>query len=143
MASVPAERVGMAAGAVSTSRQLGNALGIAVLGAVFHGKVLSALRASGSAVEDHKAAADALTGGRAAALIARAAPEHQAAVSQLVHEVFATGLRQTFLVAGVLGLVGGAIVLLLVRRPPARAWADGRGEPREARPSVKATARER
>ncbi|MDH6111274.1 EmrB/QacA subfamily drug resistance transporter [Kitasatospora sp. MAP12-15] len=144
MASVPTERGGMAAGAANTSRQLGNALGIAVLGAVFQDKVLAALRASAGALSDPKATADALTGGRAAAVIARTAPEHRAAVSQLVHEVFAAGLRQTFLVAGVMGLVGGAIVLLLVRRPPAPAWAGdaGKGGPQEARPSVKPQAQE-
>ncbi|WP_329570645.1 MFS transporter [Kitasatospora sp. NBC_01266] len=141
MASVPTERGGMAAGAVSTSRQLGNALGIAVLGAVFQDKVLAALRASAGAVRDPKATADALTGGRAAAVIARTAPEHRAAVSQLVHEVFAAGLRQIFLVAGAMGLVGGAIVLLLVRRPPAPAPAGqgggaGTSGPQEACPSV-------
>ena len=37
MAAVPAPRAGMAAGAVSTFRQLGYAFGIAVLGEVFRG----------------------------------------------------------------------------------------------------------
>ena len=37
MAAVPGPRAGMAAGAVNTFRQLGFALGIAVLGAVFRG----------------------------------------------------------------------------------------------------------
>ncbi|MFF7632999.1 MFS transporter [Kitasatospora sp. NPDC008050] len=144
MASVPAERSGMAAGAANTSRQLGNALGIAVLGAVFQDKVLSALRASAGAVSDPRATADALIGGRAATVIARTAPEHRVAVSQLVHEVFAAGLRQTFLVAGAMGLVGGAIVLLLVRRPPApaRAGGAGKGAPQEARPSVEPVTQE-
>ncbi|WP_051966975.1 MFS transporter [Kitasatospora mediocidica] len=136
MAAVPVERGGMAAGAVNTARQLGNALGIAVLGAVFQDKVLAELRASAGALTDPKTTADALTGGRAAAVIARTAPEHRAAVSQLVHEVFAAGLRQTFLVAGAMGLVGGVIVLLLVRRSATPAGAP-KGGPGQARPSVK------
>jgi hypothetical protein len=37
MAAVPRPRVGMAAGAVNTFRQFGYAVGVAVLGAVFHG----------------------------------------------------------------------------------------------------------
>ncbi|MDH6135408.1 EmrB/QacA subfamily drug resistance transporter [Kitasatospora sp. MAA4] len=136
MAAVPAERGGMAAGAVNTARQLGNALGIAVLGAVFQDKVLAALRASATALADPRTTADALTGGRAAAVIARTAPGQRAAVSQLVHEVFAAGLRQTFLVAGAMGLLGGVVVLLLVRRPAAPAGVP-KGGPRQARPSQK------
>ncbi|GGT25739.1 MFS transporter [Nonomuraea spiralis] len=43
MASVPPERVGMAAGAVSTFRQLGFAVSVAVLGTVFRAKLQDAL----------------------------------------------------------------------------------------------------
>jgi MFS family permease len=38
MAAVPAQRGGMAAGALNTARQLGFAIGVAVLGAVFAGR---------------------------------------------------------------------------------------------------------
>ena len=64
MAAVPQARAGMAGGALNTARQLGNALGIAVLGAVFQAGVLDSLRSS-PAVADPQQTADALTGGAA------------------------------------------------------------------------------
>ncbi|GAA2139804.1 MFS transporter [Kitasatospora kazusensis] len=120
MAAVPQTRAGMAGGALNTSRQLGNALGIAVLGAVFKAGLLDSLR-SGHAVPDPQHTADALGSGRAGAVIAQApALEHP------VHAAFASGLQDTFLVSGALGLIGGLAVLALVRRPAAPA---GHGTP--------------
>ncbi|GIJ44293.1 MFS transporter [Virgisporangium aliadipatigenens] len=78
MASVPAERGGMAAGALNTFRQLGYALGVAVLGLVFR-----------DGVEGHPA------GGPRAA--------------------YATALDHAYLVAAGFGVVGGLLVLALVR----------------------------
>ncbi|MFC8451647.1 MFS transporter [Kitasatospora sp. NPDC057223] len=130
MAAVPQARAGMAGGALNTARQLGNALGIAVLGAVFQAGVLDSLRSS-SAVADPQQTADALTGGAAGAVIARA-PE----AAHVVHQAFASGLRDTFLVSGVLGLLGGLAVLLLVRPAAAPAAAEAgapAGVPAQAR----------
>ncbi|GJF28930.1 MFS transporter [Kitasatospora sp. NE20-6] len=56
LAAVPRERAGMASGAVSTGRQLGYALGIAVLGSVFQ----AGLRHAGAGPDRHAAFADAL-----------------------------------------------------------------------------------
>ncbi|MEV4440364.1 DHA2 family efflux MFS transporter permease subunit [Streptomyces sp. NPDC049577] len=109
MACVAPERAGMASGAVNTARQLGNALGIALLGVVFHAGLADALH--GPAVPDPAAAADALAGGQAATVLAAAG----AAGRQLAQEAFATGLRETFLVSGTLGLLGGLVALLFVR----------------------------
>ncbi|MEU8548399.1 MFS transporter [Streptomyces roseoverticillatus] len=118
MASVAPERGGMASGAVNTARQLGNALGIAVLGVVFHAGLAGALRDHGAgAVADPSATADALAGGQAGAVVAHAAPARRELLGQLVHEAFAAGLRQTFLVSGTLGILGGLVALALVRRP--------------------------
>ncbi len=122
MAAVPQARAGMAGGALNTARQLGNALGIAVLGAVFQAGVLDSLRSS-PAVADPQQTADALTGGAAGAVIARA-PE----AVHVVHEAFASGLRDTFLVSGVLGLLGGLAVLVLVRPAAAPAAVVGGAE---------------
>ena len=69
---------------------------------------------------DPQGTADALTGGGAAGVIARA-PQS----AHLVHAAFADGLRDTFLVSGVLGLLGGVAVLLLVRTPAAPAAPAG------------------
>ncbi|MBC3844367.1 MFS transporter [Streptacidiphilus sp. 4-A2] len=120
MASVPRERAGMASGAVNTGRQLGYALGI-VLGTVFARRITSVVTGSGK-VPDPQAAASALSGGRAGAVLAQAPADHRAAAEQLVHTAFAAGLDRVYLVAGIIGLVAGAMVLLLVRRssaPPA------------------------
>jgi predicted MFS family arabinose efflux permease len=70
MAAVPHERGGMASGALNTFRQLGMALGIAVLGTVVRG-----------------------------------------------HGDFIGGLNVALIVAGVAGLVGGAVVLPLFQSP--------------------------
>ncbi|MER8185146.1 MFS transporter [Kitasatospora sp. NPDC094015] len=118
MSAVPATRAGMAGGALNTARQLGNALGIALLGAVFQAGMVHSLDRS-PAAGDPQGLADALTGGQAGAVVARAAAGTRPAVEQLVHTAFADGLRDTFLVSGAFGLVGGVVVLLMLRRPPA------------------------
>ena len=125
MAAVPSSRAGMAGGALNTARQLGNALGIAVLGAVFQAGVLGAVRADHT-VPDAQRLSDALTGGQAGAVIARTPGS-----APLVHSAFATGLQDTFLVSGVLGLLGGVAVLALVR-PAATPAGPGAGVPAQA-----------
>jgi EmrB/QacA subfamily drug resistance transporter len=72
MASVPKERGGMAAGAMTTFRQLGQTLGVAVLGVVYQSE---------------------------------------------------SGLDGVYLVAGAVGLVGGLLALLVIRRAPATSVA--------------------
>ena len=105
MASVPPARAGMAAGAVNTFRQLGYALGLALLGVVFQARL------------EHfaGAAADALSGGQARAVIASSAPGRRGAVDHVVHAAFAGALNATALVAAALGVLAGVLTLLLVR----------------------------
>ena len=107
MAAVPGARAGMAAGALSTFRQLGYALGIAVLGEVFRG---------GLAGEVGSGVAGPLSGGAARSVMARSGTE-----AHLVRQAFAHGLDETFIVAAGLGLAASLLVLALVRRAPARA----------------------
>lgn len=101
MAAVPGPRAGMAAGAVNTFRQLGFALGIAVLGDVFHGRLE---HTAGSAL------VGPLTSGQAGSVIARGTR-----MSQLVHHAYASALDVIFVVAGCFGVVGGIAVFLFVR----------------------------
>jgi len=115
LAAVPRQRAGMASGAINTGRQLGYALGIAVLGTVFARRITSYVTASGK-VPNPTAASSALSGGRASMVIGQTPPEHRAAAVQLVHAAFATGLDRVYLTAGIVGLVAGVLVLLLVRR---------------------------
>ncbi|GAA3241383.1 MFS transporter [Streptomyces lavendulae] len=110
MASVAPARAGMAGGALNTSRQLGNALGIAVLGAVFHAGLVSGLDGR------PRQTADVLASGGAGRLLAEA-PD----AARWVEAAFASGLRETFLASGVMGVAGALLVALLIRRPAAGA----------------------
>ncbi|MER7464810.1 MFS transporter [Streptomyces sp. NPDC097981] len=106
MGAVAPARAGMAGGALNTARQLGMAFGVAVLGAVFQAGLADGLSGSG---QGH-GTAEALASGRAGELLA-AGP----AARVLVDEAFASGLRETFLVSGLMGLAGALVVLVLVR----------------------------
>ncbi|MEU7552642.1 MFS transporter [Streptomyces sp. NPDC044571] len=106
MGAVAPARAGMAAGALNTARQLGMALGIAVIGAVFHSGLADGLRGSGQGGGTVRA----LASGRAGELLA-AAP----AARDWVEAAFASGLREAFWASGVMGLAGAALVALLVR----------------------------
>ncbi|WP_326719636.1 MFS transporter [Streptomyces sp. NBC_00243] len=111
LAAVPAERAGMAGGAVNTARQLGYALGVAVFGTVLTSRMQDTL--------SHDAA-HTLAGGGAGAL-------RGALSEQTLRAAFASGLNSASVAAGVTGLIAGALVLVLVRTP--RAEASGAEEP--------------
>jgi EmrB/QacA subfamily drug resistance transporter len=104
MSAVPWEQAGMAGGALSAFRQLGYALGIAVLGEVFdHGLTHSA----GAGLSA------ALSGGQAQAVLARTP-----ALAPVVHRAFADGLDLAYAVAAGFGLIAAVAVFVLVRRRP-------------------------
>ncbi|KOU77931.1 multidrug MFS transporter [Streptomyces sp. MMG1533] len=103
LAAVPAERAGMAGGAVNTFRQLGYAIGIALCGTVLTSRMQDSL--------PHDAA-HALAGGGAEAL-GGAFSEHT------LRAAFAAGLDRAALVAGVVAVLAGVLVLALVRTPRA------------------------
>jgi len=93
MSTVPHRLAGMAGGALNTFRQLGYALGIAVLGTVFARQTTSA----------------STTG-------------HSAGVASVARDAVATSLDHVFAVAGGTALVAAVFVLLLVRRSANKAW---------------------
>jgi predicted MFS family arabinose efflux permease len=113
LATVPRERSGMASGAVNTARQLGFALGVAVLGSVFTAQATSALRDGGA--PDPAGTASALTAGQAGQLIGSAPAEQRAGLADLLGSAYAAGLRDVFLVCAAAAFVGGALVFWLVR----------------------------
>jgi len=115
LAAVPRERSGMASGAVNTARQLGFALGVAVLGSVFTARATSVLRDGGSPAPSGPAAA--LTAGQAGQLIGSAPAQQRAGLADLLGAAYAGGLRDVFLVCGAAGIVGGLLALWLVRAP--------------------------
>jgi MFS family permease len=108
---VAPERSGVAAGAANTARQLGNALGIAVLGAIIHAGALASARHELPVGADLLAAGD-LRG--AAALTSADAVQAAYAVAQT------TGVRLALEVSAVLALLGALVAAFLLRpRRPA------------------------
>jgi EmrB/QacA subfamily drug resistance transporter len=101
MSAVPPERGGMAGGALNTFRQLGYALGIAVLGVVFRSRIEHVLTGH---VADAHAMAGAASGGQAPRL-------------PIVRAAVASGLNEVYAVSAGLGIVAGIVVLTLVRSP--------------------------
>ncbi|MCC5476361.1 MFS transporter [Streptomyces barringtoniae] len=124
LAAVPPERAGMAGGAVNTVRQLGYALGVAVLGTVLTSRMTGTLPGG---------AAHALAGGGAGALRG-GFPE------RTLRDAFASGLNGALVVAGLAGTVAGVLVLLLVRadRPAQRKGSGADAEKAEAGKAVPA-----
>jgi len=112
LAAAPRERGGMAGGAVTTFRQLGLVLGIAVLGGVFAGRVENVLRGE---VPDADRVAELLTGGQARVVTGSAPAEQRGALDELVHTAFASGLRWSFLVCAGVALIGAVLTVLLTR----------------------------
>jgi predicted MFS family arabinose efflux permease len=110
LAVLPPHRAGVGSAAVNTFRQLGLAVGLAVLGTVFAGRVASVL--AGSGVADPSATANALAGGRAGQVPVGAGT---------VHAAFAAGLDTVFTVAGVAALVAAVLVAVWVRPAPVSA----------------------
>ncbi|NUR25058.1 MAG: hypothetical protein HOV83_04290 [Catenulispora sp.] len=97
---------------MNPARQLGNALGIAVLGVLFHSGLSSSAQDAGIGGLTGR-----LASGQSGMVLAQTAPEHRAVLDHLVRQAFASGLRSALLGAAVAGVVGGLAVLLLVRRP--------------------------
>jgi EmrB/QacA subfamily drug resistance transporter len=128
LGSVPAERSGMAAGSVNTMRQLGFALGIAVLGAIAQAQIGTKLSAEGTAASGNLA--ERLIGGKAESVLASAG-SGRAALDREIHAAFASGLDLALVVAGAIGLAGALLSAVLLR--PSRAAeageTDSPGEP--------------
>jgi predicted MFS family arabinose efflux permease len=113
LAAVPRERSGMASGAVNTARQLGFALGVAVLGSVFTARAAAVLGDGGAL--DPSGTASALTAGQAGQIIGSAPAQSRGELADLLAAAYAGGLRDVFLVCGIAGILGGLLVVLLVR----------------------------
>jgi MFS family permease len=115
MAAVPAQRGGMAAGAVNTSRQLGFAFGIALVGSVFSTRVESVLR-------DHHVAgagtvARLLSGGQASRLLAQAPPSARGRLDSALHASAVSGVQYGFVLAGIIAALAALLVFWLVDSP--------------------------
>jgi EmrB/QacA subfamily drug resistance transporter len=111
--AAPAERAGMAAGALNTARQLGFALGIAALGSVFAARAEQVL-ASRHVPRAHDLA-EALSSGQAPFVFQRVPVAARGALGVQLHAAAASAVEVTFAVAGTVGLLAGGLVLVLVR----------------------------
>jgi hypothetical protein len=122
MAAVPTQRAGMAAGALNTVRQLGYALGIAVLGSVFAARTAQVLSDHG--VPDPNGVAKAVAGGQTPRLLAEAPASVNGALDSALHAASIAGVQWAFFAAGAVGVLAGATTLVLMRRRPAGDVAD-------------------
>ncbi|BBC32397.1 hypothetical protein SGFS_036910 [Streptomyces graminofaciens] len=118
LAAAPADRAGMAGGAANTFRQLGFALGIPAVGTLVSGAVATKLTDSGL-FDDADSAAELVTGGQSASVLAGVPEQSKAAAATVVEDAYAAGLDLAFLASGLAALVAGVLVLLVVR-PSAR-----------------------
>ena len=118
LAAVPPRLAGTASAAVNTFRQLGLALGIAVLGTLFAGRIGSVVVGAGLP----GSVTDALTGGQASRVLAATPPAARPALDAVFHTAFAAGLDRIFVVAGLAALV--AAVLVAVAGRPASATVE-------------------
>jgi EmrB/QacA subfamily drug resistance transporter len=116
MAAVAPERTGMAAGAVNTARQLGFALGIALFGSVFTSSIADHLSADAPGPQ----VAHTVASGGARDVVASAPAAAHAELDAAIHTAVGSALGTTFLAAGLVGVLGAAVVLVLMR--------EGRGE---------------
>jgi hypothetical protein len=132
MSLVPANRGGMAAGAVNTTRQLGFAFGIAVLGSVFAARAQHGLSEHG--IADSSRVARAVAGGQTPALLHGASAGARRLLDGAAHAAAVTGVQATFMVSGAVGLL--AVVLVIVLMRPARTRAVPHDEHPPVRPGA-------
>jgi predicted MFS family arabinose efflux permease len=116
---VPPRQAGMASGINSTSRQVGIATGIALLGSLFASRaheVVTGDLAQIPGLGGHAAqVGSAVTNGQLVNTLARLPAHQRAQVAAAAHDAFTTGLDRILLVAAVIALVAGALTLLLIR----------------------------
>ncbi|MGZ4282347.1 MAG: hypothetical protein ACXVQ4_09665, partial [Gaiellaceae bacterium] len=141
LAIVPAERSGMAASTLNTSRQLGGVFGVAVLGALVNARLTASLVAKlqqlGIPATFQGIVINAVTHGGlptgAAGVGNPAAEGHQTLVTQVIRaaeDAFGGGLHLSLLVAGAILVAAAAVSSLAVRKPSHQARAASRGDER-------------
>jgi EmrB/QacA subfamily drug resistance transporter len=136
MGAVPPRRSGMAAGSLTTARQLGFAIGIAVLGTAFAGRASNYL--SGHDAPNPDSTAHALAAGQAGRILATVPDNVRGSVSTAFHGAFAAGLDVDFAIGGGVGLLGALAVFLLVRpaQRPSPAAPSEQPQPATEAPAV-------
>jgi EmrB/QacA subfamily drug resistance transporter len=127
-AAVPAERGGMAGGAIYTARQAGVAFGIALLGSVFTAGAQHTL--AGRHIESAGSAARDVASARSAGLLRSVPAGSRHLVDEGVHAAAANGIAVLLAVAGLVGVTGALISFIMLRdRPTPETAAETRPEP--------------
>ncbi|CAG6395992.1 MFS transporter [Streptomyces cocklensis] len=116
---VPPRQAGMASGVNSTSRQVGIATGIALLGSLFAARVQSVVteqlgRVPGLGPRAPQIASS-LTDGRFSSALRGVPARQRPAAALAARTAFTAGLNHILLVAAVIALVSGVLSLLLIR----------------------------
>ena len=112
-AAVPAERGGMAGGAIYTARQVGFAFGIALLGSVFTAGVRQTL--VGRHIDAAGPIAHDIAGARSADLLHSAAPGARDLLGEAVHASAANGMAVLLAVAGIVAVAGAVASFSMLR----------------------------
>ena len=119
--NAPVELAGVAGGLQSTAMQVGGTIGTAVLGAVMAGKVTSGLPVKWAAAHLPALSPTQLAGVQSATEVGVApvqkglSAQAAAAITDVTHTVFVSGMTTSFLVAGFVA-VAGALIALLTRK---------------------------
>ena len=123
LSDIPAERSGLASGANSTMRQVGSALGIAILGTVLFTSLGSGVRDNLASVSNLPAPAiagiaDAMDSSAGQALVAFRTDPQYAPVLVPIEQAFVDATRLSGIVATGFVLIGVLLSLLLPKMPP-------------------------
>jgi EmrB/QacA subfamily drug resistance transporter len=126
MATAPQDRVGNASGVLSTMRQVGSLMGIAILGAVLQNRIVANAGAGIASVQGlPEAAKQKIVEGLSGGGMQMGMPEGGGAVPAIAQKMmevmfkgwFTDAINTTFIVGVAFAFVGGLCALLLRRRP--------------------------
>jgi EmrB/QacA subfamily drug resistance transporter len=124
--NAPVELAGVASGLQATAFQVGGTIGTSVLGAVMSAKVSSLLPVRWAAAHLPALSGSQLAAVKSATTVGVApvskgmSPQAAAAVADVTHTTFISGMTASFLVASVVAVVG-ALIALLTKKGQARA----------------------
>jgi EmrB/QacA subfamily drug resistance transporter len=127
--NAPAQLAGVAGGLQSTVMQVGGTFGTAILGAVMSARISSTLPASWHAAHLPALTSTQLAQVKSAVSIGLAPVTHStppraaAAITQISHATFTSGMHSAYLVGGTVALAGAAIALITKRGNGAPAHA--------------------
>src|SRR6202035_3864442 len=110
----PPTRSGMASGINNTFRQVGIATGIAALGALFESAISNKLapRLAGTPIAGHAAQISHAVAGAGTQQVLHSVPAaERARATAAIDFAFASAMNEILLVAGIVALIGAALVL--------------------------------